>query len=119
MVVEGASAGSDTVRSTALTYVLANNIENLSFIGTGNFTGTGNYQANRMSGGDGDDVLDGGYSADTLIGGKGNDVYKVNNRSDIIQENANEGIDTIHSTSTNYTLGANVETWFRPAPPQF
>ena len=109
VIVEAAGAGLDTVRSTALNYILSNHVDNLTFTGTGNFTGIGNNLANRIAGGDGDDVLDGGLGTDTLVGGKGNDIYKVNHASDIVQEAAGEGSDTVHSTAASYTLGANVE----------
>ena len=35
-------AGVNTVNTTLLSYTLAGNLQNLTFIGTGNFTGTGN-----------------------------------------------------------------------------
>ncbi|MBD8629355.1 heme peroxidase [Oxalobacteraceae sp. CFBP 8753] len=109
VIVEAAGAGLDTVRSTALAYTLANNVDYLTFTGSGNFAGTGNNQANQITGGDGDDVLDGGAGADTLTGGKGNDAYKVNQTSDVIVEVDGEGTDTVQSTATSYTLGANLE----------
>jgi Ca2+-binding RTX toxin-like protein len=56
----------------------------------------------------GDDWIDGGLNADRMIGGGGNDTYIVDNSGDIVQENANEGIDTVR-TSVAYTLAANVE----------
>jgi hypothetical protein len=44
-----------------------------------------------------------------MYGGAGNDAYFVDNGSDTVNENANEGIDTVYST-VHYTLSANVET---------
>ena len=44
-------------------------MENLTFIGVGNFTGTGNGLANVITGGAGNDTLNGGAGADTMIGG--------------------------------------------------
>jgi trimeric autotransporter adhesin len=61
-----------------------------------------------LTGGAGNDLLDGGTGADTLRGGLGNDTYIVDNTGDIVNENANEGTDTVQSSLT-YTLGANVE----------
>jgi Ca2+-binding RTX toxin-like protein len=43
-----------------------------------------------------------------MFGGVGNDTYYVNISTDIITENAGEGIDTV-SSSVTLTLGANVE----------
>ena len=53
-------------------------------------------------------LLDGGAGADTMLGGLGNDIYVVDVATDIVTENAGEGIDTVQSGIT-YTLGANVE----------
>ena len=53
-------------------------------------------------------MLNGGVGADTLIGGAGNDTYTVDNRNDVITENATEGTDLVNSSVT-YTLSANVE----------
>lgn len=85
--------------------------------GTGLISGTGNSQnnvltgnsaVNTLTGGAGDDTLNGGAGNDTLIGGIGNDSYVVDSISDVINENANEGTDTIQSSVTR-TIDANVE----------
>lgn len=85
VVIEDASAGTDTVQSLSLTYALAANVENLIYIGGGNFTGTGNELNNSLTGGagkdtlyglDGSDVLSGFGGDDTLIGGLGRDLLK-------------------------------------------
>ena len=72
--------GVDTVLSTAQVYSLTRaglaaqtQVENLTFIGTGNFTGTGNALANRLTGGAGNDRLYGLVGQDSLFGGAGND----------------------------------------------
>ena len=70
---------------------------NQTFTGSGNFTGTGNGQANTVTGGAGNDILDGGAGADTLIGGTGNDVFIADNASDTITEASNAGIDTVQT----------------------
>lgn len=62
-----------------------------------------------LDGGLGNDTLDGGIGADVLRGGAGNDTYVVDNASDQVAENADEGLDTVRSTLAAYTLGANVE----------
>src|SRR3569623_1138509 len=43
-----------------------------------------------------------------MSGGAGNDTYLVDNGSDVVTENLNEGIDTVQSSIT-YIQGANVE----------
>jgi Ca2+-binding RTX toxin-like protein len=117
VIVENVGEGTDTVYSNLVTYTLGTNLENLVLYDTGNINGTGNSDNNVitgntgnniLTGGAGDDTLDGGLGSDTLIGGVGNDVYVVDNISDVVVENAGEGIDTVQSSIT-YTLGANVE----------
>ncbi|SUD59644.1 heme peroxidase [Ectopseudomonas oleovorans] len=110
-VIEAAGAGTDTVRTTLLSYGLGENVEHLTFIGSGNFTGYGNALANTLTGGAGNDVLDGGAGADRLVGGAGNDSYYVDNPGDVVVEAAGAGVDTVYSTSASFTLGANVENY--------
>lgn len=58
-----------------------------------------------LNGGAGNDILDGGVGNDTMIGGLGNDIYYVDSVSDIVTENANEGMDTVNST-ISYDISA-------------
>ena len=71
---EAALAGTDTVRTTLLSETLGANLENLAFVGSGNFAGTGNTLNNAITGGAGTDTLNGGAGNDTLNGGAGNDT---------------------------------------------
>ena len=100
-IIEFANEGGDTVRTTLASFALGNNLENLTFVGSGKFTGNGNARANvisgggdsdtlsgaggndrlnggngrdNLNGGDGDDTLDGGSGRDQLAGANGNDI---------------------------------------------
>jgi len=106
---EVAGGGTDEARVTANSYTLDDHVENLTFVGTGAFTGTGNAQANIITGGTGADTLDGAAGADTLSGGAGDDVYAVDDAGDVVAEAAGQGTDTVRTTLTAYTLGAEVE----------
>jgi Ca2+-binding RTX toxin-like protein len=109
VIVEGANAGVDTVRSSAR-YTLSANLESLTLTGTIAINGTGNELNNIIAGNSANNVLDGGAGVDTLVGGMGNDTYVVDSTTDVIIENANEGADTVQS-SVSYSLMnlANVE----------
>ncbi|NOX72175.1 MAG: calcium-binding protein [Alphaproteobacteria bacterium] len=73
-VTELAGEGKDTVRSSAASYALSANVENLFYWGSGDFSGTGNALNNRITGGVGNDTLVGGLGRDVLIGGDGTDT---------------------------------------------
>jgi Ca2+-binding RTX toxin-like protein len=103
VVTEAAGAGTDLVRSLANAYTLSANVENLTFIGAGDFVGTGNAAVNIITGGAGNDTLNGAAGADTMIGLGGNDTYIVDNAAGVITEAAGGGIDTINSSVT-FTL---------------
>ncbi|NEY91578.1 beta strand repeat-containing protein [Tabrizicola oligotrophica] len=83
VVIEGAGAGTDTVLASA-TVTLSANVENLTMLSTGTYSGTGNALANTITGNGaaniirglaGDDVLNGGGGADVLTGGLGADSF--------------------------------------------
>jgi VCBS repeat-containing protein len=97
VVVETASAGSDTVVASA-NYTLPANVEVLNMLGSG-LTGTGTGGADTL-------ISTGGPN--TLVGLGGNDTYYVYNTTDVVTEAASGGSDTVVA-SVNYTLPANVE----------
>jgi Ca2+-binding RTX toxin-like protein len=116
IVTEAASAGTDTVQSSA-TYTLSANVENLTLTGTSEIDAIGNALANILKGNTGDnvlvgggggDTLDGGEGEDVMMGGTGNDTYIIDNIGDVVAEKRLAGIDTIKSSIT-YTLSANIE----------
>ncbi|MBP2485955.1 Ca2+-binding RTX toxin-like protein [Rhizobium leguminosarum] len=111
LINEAVSAGTDEIRTALAAYSIAAlvNVENLTYTGSANFTGTGNALANTITGGAGNDTLNGGTGADSLIGGAGSDIYIVDNAGDIVTEAADEGADTVRTTLASYTLGSDVE----------
>jgi Ca2+-binding RTX toxin-like protein len=119
------AGGTDTLE-TSVSFTAPANVENLTAQAGALINLTGNELSNQLAGNDlanvltggsgadvllgfaGDDVLDGGAGNDKMAGGTGNDLYRVDSRSDLILEYANEGTDTVQAAST-YTLTANVE----------
>ncbi|AWM90957.1 calcium-binding protein [Pseudomonas sp. 31-12] len=76
-IVEQAGGGNDEMRVSVInpshTYMAAN-IERLTFVGAGAYTGWGNAGDNIITGGSGNDTLYGGAGADQFIGGAGLDT---------------------------------------------
>lgn len=107
VVTEQLNEGTDTGQSS-LTATLGANVENLTLTGTATVNGTGNSQNNLLTGNSGNNLLDGGGGTDTLRGGLGDDTYVVDDATDVVTENLNEGTDTVQASLT-YTLGASVE----------
>jgi Ca2+-binding RTX toxin-like protein len=119
-IVELDGEGYDSVYSYAHDYTLSDFVEGLSLGTAGSdpdTNGTGNAQDNLIIGNlfnnvliglGGNDTLDGSQGADTLVGGTGDDIYYVDDEGDVVTENLNEGIDTVHST-VSFTLSAGLE----------
>ncbi len=100
-VTELAGEGTDTIETSLATFSLAalTAVENLTYTGTGNFTGTGNALDNTIRGGIGNDTLNGGTGADLLIGGAGNDTYVVDNPGDVVDEGTGSGTDLVQAAA--------------------
>nr|WP_298167691.1 calcium-binding protein [uncultured Pseudomonas sp.] len=116
LLIEKPDEGIDRVYSS-ISWILGNNLENLTLTGSAALDGTGNELDNvlygnagnnDLRGGAGNDILNGGLGADTLYGGIGNDVYVVDDAGDVIVEYSGEGIDKVNS-SISWILGEHLE----------
>jgi Ca2+-binding RTX toxin-like protein len=99
---EAANGGTDAVETSLANFTLANNVENLTFTGAGNFTGTGNGLDNVITGGSGNDGLSGGGGNDTLIGNAGIDSLNGGAGDDIL--NGGAGNDLMNGGAGNDTF---------------
>lgn len=128
VIIEAPGGGTDRVLTPLATHALAANVENLAFIGPGDFTGDGNELDNVIIGGGWNDVLSGGLGRDTLVGrdgddwldggsglanqmqgGAGNDTYIVSAAGDTIVEFGGGGVDSVRTGLAAFTLAANIE----------
>ncbi len=94
VVAEGRTGNTDTVRAALQVYALTAWVENLVYIGSDGFTGTGNELNNRISGGLADDVLSGGAGNDAISGGGGNDRVYGGSGDDVLSTGS--GNDYLH-----------------------
>ncbi|QAY77742.1 calcium-binding protein [Sphingosinicella sp. BN140058] len=108
VVVETAGNGTDRVRTALASYSLTADVEELVGTATTGQILLGNYIANTITGGSGNDFLDGGNGSDILQGGLGDDVYFFDG-SDGLVEAANAGTDEVRVAAASFTLGANFE----------
>lgn len=98
-IIELSGEGNDTVIAY-VSYVLSDEVENLTLIGDASepffINGTGNALDNVITGSDARNTLDGGAGADLLIGAGGNDVYVFDDVNDFAFDSS--GTDTVRSS---------------------
>jgi Ca2+-binding RTX toxin-like protein len=112
---ETAGGGTDTAYAIFAVAALADNVENLTLVGTANISGTGNSANNFISGNTGNNTLTGGagddllrdtLGADTLIGGDGNDNLYAGQGNDILQGGNGNDLYYLSYESTDLTNDA-------------
>ena len=105
-IIEQAGGGNDEVRVSVINAngtVLAANVERLTYVGTGAFTGYGNDGDNVITGGSGNDTLYGGAGADQLIGGVGYDVASYLDSTAAMTINLKTGVYSGIAAGDTYT----------------
>jgi Ca2+-binding RTX toxin-like protein len=70
---------------------------------------TGSNKPDRLKGTGGHDLLDGRSNGDLMAGGASDDTYLVDHAKDIVTESAEQGVDTVETTISGYTLPVHVE----------
>ncbi len=105
-IIEQAGGGNDEVRVSVINTngtVLAANVERLTYVGTGAFTGYGNESDNVITGGSGNDTLFGGAGADQFIGGAGTDVAGYTDSKEAVSINLKTGVYSGIAAGDTYT----------------
>ncbi|RZJ24910.1 MAG: calcium-binding protein, partial [Brevundimonas sp.] len=91
-IIEYAGEGFDTVQTALSSFTLRLNVEALTYIGSGDFTGTGTSEDNVITGGAGNDTLAGRGGNDILIGGGGIDTASYANAASGVDARLNNGV---------------------------
>jgi len=110
VIIEQAGEGTDTVISTASSYTLSAEVENLALGTFGasleNLNGSGNDLNNTIRGNSGNNILSGGAGEDVLIGGSGNDTLTGGANNDLFYFSTE---DTGNDTITDLASGDVIE----------
>lgn len=112
VIVEAVGGGTDTVQS-AISNVMAANVENLVLTGTAVINGTGNNLANRITGNAAANVLSGGVGADTIIAGAGADTLIGGAGRDLLYGGTDvAGDDFVFAATVQSAVGATRDVIF-------
>lgn len=103
VITEAVGGGDDEVRTNIASMGLHNNVERLTYTGTGNFTGRGNASDNIITGGAGNDTLLGGGGADSFIGGSGTDTVGYDDSTVGVTLNFKTGVHSGIAAGDTYT----------------
>ncbi|MDI2591442.1 calcium-binding protein [Pseudomonas sp. 681] len=103
VIIEAVGGGDDEVRTNQASLSLSNNVERLTYTGTGNFTGRGNATDNIITGGAGNDTLLGGGGADRFIGGSGTDTVSYDDSTVAVTLNFKTGVHSGIAAGDTYT----------------
>ena len=82
--IELRGGGIDRIETGLSSFTLGANLENLTYLGSGTFAGSGNALANVILGGGGNDLLSGLDGNDTLRGGNGDDTLQGGAGDDLL-----------------------------------
>lgn len=96
-VMEGSNAGFDRVFSSASTYTLSYNLEELYLVATGNSNGTGNAQDNTIYASHGDNAINGAGGNDTLSYAFAEAGVTVRLTTSAAQSTGGSGFDSLRS----------------------
>jgi Ca2+-binding RTX toxin-like protein len=101
VVLETTGQGVDEVQTSTATYALGANVENLTYTGASNFSGSGNALDNVITGAGGNDTLQGFAGADSFHGGGGKDLVTFAGGS-AIGVNLATGVNTGDATGDTF-----------------
>jgi Ca2+-binding RTX toxin-like protein len=107
-----ANDGTTTTTTTTAQAPAPSDLFDLPLSGDATNTITGTQRNDTLYGTTQNDLIDGRKGADRMDGGLGDDTYKVNTANDRVTEWNGEGVDTVLSTASSFTLGASVENLF-------
>ncbi|WP_413717565.1 Ig-like domain-containing protein [Silicimonas sp. MF1-12-2] len=102
-VFEKNNAGIDSVFAS-VDWTLSDNLEALTFLGEGDFSGSGNAEDNTITGAAGNDTLLGQAGQDSIVGGEGDDILDGGEGSDILEGGLGSDTARYLGSEHDYTL---------------